>query len=894
MSLADISDLIERFYKLLGYHTKMEQEGLLEIIPPQDLSKLPKIQDKDLFFTSPIKLAFNLKVSRAQKIELITLENEKLIKIIDYIESLGRIGKAYVPFSLPQKESVILHFMKEENKFHIQDSYYELYDLEVNYHPFVVFDFFINFESLEKNQILDTQIIPVHFSSRNNEYVHYIETQIARKYPDFLPNPPYEGKIKEMTEEQLRKIYHFALERAEASVKAKEDLFNERIQGRYKKETKLMDNYYTTRRKEISHELDRQRRLSKSVDRTEDYVNKKEKQIKELEAEYKKIKEEQVKKHVELETIYGSTTNYELASVAILYCPVDVLLSFNVESKYGNFITGLPYDYISDRLFPFECKCGNIIDELLLHVCSKQHLCCGSCLMYCDTCKDFLCKSCGDYCKFCDKLFCKEHSFKHFMKCDYCSKLTCKDHNLKKCNSCGKNICIDDCMVGCSTCNNGFCKDCVKTCQICNNFICHDHEITCNNCNNTVCINDYKKCDICGKQFCSNCMDFCQICNKIVCKDCKDICDVCDKVICLNDKYFCSDCGKTICEHHMTQCIECNNHFCLSCIEKCDTCEEPICLKCAKTCEISNKKLCSLHSPSCSECNKIVNQKYLMNCTCGKEICTKCVINCGVCNQALCSHCETTCEFCDKPLCEKHVNQCSSCYANMCVSQWEGSKLINRGHSLTCYVGYEFLCENCSKTCPICKHQVCENHMNKCSNCGQEGCLICLTKCSLDDKLNCSKCSTQCHVCENHFCNSHLLSNEIKDCEVCSKKTCKDDFITCKLCQQESCKSHFVSWSSNCNTCRSLKRSGKLKFQIHEENQKYLHAIEEINSWNSAKNQQYRVYVGETLRYRIVIITEERNTKQKIIYTEKFLGRFLRKLSRKKEEFPSNNSENET
>ncbi|MHA1785539.1 MAG: hypothetical protein ACTSVE_10090 [Candidatus Helarchaeota archaeon] len=884
MSLSDISDLVQRFYKLLGYDTDLKKGGLLEITPTEKTSKLIGFKDKEILITKPTKLAFNLKTAKTHDIEFITLESPRLLKIIDYIERFGRIGKAYIPFFIPNKETIFDYILKKQPNFNIKDSNYKFKDVEINYGPFIIFDFRISLKSLEKNEILDTQIIPIYDSDRNETYMQYIQNQIAEKYPKFSETPPYRGKLLKMNPHQLENMYNKALQQAESSIQEKKEMFDKRINTRLKKELDLLYAYYNSRMRELKSQIKHGKELLRSRDRTKEYQIKKQAQIKEFESELARIDAEKDRKIEELEEIYGTTINYELASVAILYSPIDVLIKIEVKSEYGTFDAGLQYNYSDELLFPFKCDCGNVVTSMSLHVCSKLHLCCGECLDKCVVCNETLCRNCGMYCESCNQLYCEKHVDKHFVRCELCNQLTCK-HELIKCQECGRKVCSQQCIKTCSNCGGFFCVECIKKCDICDEFVCSQDLQVCENCNKSVCRVHRHVCASCGKEFCTDCLDHCEICTSTkslprslrtarYCVNCQYTCEKCGALVCKEHENVCSSCGKIVCSKHSTTCKICGNVFCTDCLVSCTVCNQLVCKKCATICEISGDIICFEHAKKCFNCNKTVKTSLIVTCQCGKDICEECALFCSECNRALCNDCANHCDFCDKILCNNDVNICSVCGAKMCSSIWENKKLKSKGHSYVCSVGFEYVCPNCIQSCPVCGKLVCKEHLHSCSKCNSIACDNCLHNCTICGSFICEKCAIKCHICGEYFCKEHMIK-----CEACGTNTCPNDFKRCNSCEQLYCKKHFIRDNYKCEACSSLRRIGKLRIKILDE--KYLLEINAIKSWKMGKNEKFKIYIGKTLKYQIVIVSKNRNREQIIIKKDTFLGKLIRKVSRK-------------
>ncbi|NHI91328.1 MAG: hypothetical protein EAX96_02410 [Candidatus Lokiarchaeota archaeon] len=899
MGLEDISDLIERFYKYLGYKTKFLEDGLLEISPPLDISKKIEITDKDLVITKPIQLAFNLKVARSHNIELITFESPTLNKIIEYIEKLGKIGKAFIPFNLPDKGNIIQYLEKSESKIKINSCNYEFLDFDIVYSPFIVFDFLISFKSLEKNEILDTQIIPVNESDRNDIYVKYIRDQLSEKYPLFSESPSYPGKIFKVNEKQLKAIYSHALQRAELAVQENESEFNNKIEKRLKKEIDLLNTFYKTRAEEIIKDIDRKRKLKEDEFKTDNYKFKKEKQIEELEIDLKRFTYERERKLNELKNTYSTETEYQLESVGILYSPIEVLLNFNINSKYGNFVVGLQYDYAHQILFPFRCNCGNILMDMSLNVCSTLHLCCNECLDSCNECNTNLCRSCGKFCNDCNELYCNNHIKNHFDICQVCNSLICKK-KLEECYNCAKIACLDKCLVTCIVCEKNFCVNCVERCEICHQPTCFQHKYTCEKCKKNICKNDFLECSSCGKTSCNECMDKCYICSlksknlndyntldKGICNECKIICKVCKEVICQDHSHYCKNCGKAICDRHLVQCEHCHEYFCEDCLITCSECGKRICSQCVKVCEISNETLCQEHVARCFYCSKIVKRSILNTCLCGKSICLGCSMKCDYCREILCKNCVKFCNYCHKPFCINHINECQICGALTCLYHFKGNI---KGHTKFCIYGYELICNDCVRACSNCGIETCKHHMYTCSKCGNLICNNCMEKCKICKKIICNSDTIYCSYCGGSFCWEH-----IQRCEICTNYCCENDFLKCSSCEEISCKLHFPSmWKKSCSTCNNLNEiESNLNFEI--QNDKYLEEIKLISHWEFGTNPLYKVIKGRTSKYEIIIVVNKKNNEQKIIKRDTLLGKIVKKIPKfKKNKDNSPSSKDET
>ena len=887
MGLEDLSDLIERFYNSLGYTTKFLEDGLLEISPPVDKSNLIEISDKDLIITKPTKLAFNLKVSRSHKIELITFESPTLNKIIEYIEKLGKIGKAYIPFTLPEKGNIIDYLKKSGTKINIKKTYYNFLDLEINYSPFIVFDFLISFKSLEKNEILDTQIIPVHESDRNDAYINFIMDQLTEKYPFFSETPPYPGKMLKMDEGQLRSIYLHALQRAELSVQEKEGQFNQRIDKRLKKEIDLLNTYYDSREKEIIKDIERKKKLQEDEYKSDEYRANKLKQIDQLEIDLKRFKNERDRKLKELKSTYGTETEYHLESVGILYSPIDVLLNFKIDSQYGSFNAGLQYDYTHQILFPFQCKCGNILVNLDLNVCSRLHLCCDECLGNCHTCSDYLCKSCGKYCEECDELYCEKHVRDHFNVCEICNTLVCKG-KLKACHSCGKKACQYQCLAKCITCHKDFCIECIDRCEICNQPTCSSHNFTCAKCNSHVCEEHYQECATCGSEYCSSCMAGCRICkrfpsdvdkfNAVYCSECRITCEDCDGLFCQEHAHYCAKCAKAICNDHAIQCKGCKEYFCDECLMECERCHAPICSNCVKTCAISDGKFCHEHAVQCSDCNRTIDEKYIKTCSCGKPVCPDCSLKCDICKKILCKNCSSVCEICSNTLCSEHVHECQLCGTLSCIHVFR-KKLTKKSHTYKCSIGNELICKNCLRTCSICNSEVCTKHIYRCSKCHEQSrdnemlefiCENCMRKCEVCGKILCIHHKVGCYNCTGFFCEEH-----VKKCQICLNNSCLKDFKICSTCGQESCKQHFHG--SECITCEVMETLPELNINIEDD--RFIDDIKQIYDWKFGTNPSYKVYKGSTSKYRIIIVIKN-NGEQEIFKQSTIWGKISSPFSK--------------
>ncbi len=491
----DLTNLIKRYYTYLGFETK-ESDGLLEII--KSTSQFPEF-----------KYVFNRKDALNHRdAELVTYNNEKLLKLIENINKKGRIAKAFIPFTFdPNRsfEEALNNMLVKGNSsknWYIANGNLEYKGHFITYIPFLVFIVKIMFTSLEAFSLIEKPIIPlVELSDPNaiNE-VEYFKKELKKYFdtldPSLVSEMPVEGDIIEINASQFKARIKDTITDIETTVNDLQTIIKERMDETLKKEISIVENYYNQMIIEIDDK--KQASISKSKKKTD------KDKISEFNDEIIRLSKEKEFKINENLNIFKINTEYDIIGAALIYLPAMFYFDCNIVSLYGRINKKFSYDIFNKTLIPLRCSCGQEVYRG--KICQNQHFTCIECSYKCAECDADICKECDiNFCSDCNSALCAKHSY----KCEECERKkkpniwVCKDH-LLKCQKCGSQLC-HQCGVTCKICNIAICKEkrsCSIKCQICKDYVCLNHTFTCTSCSKSYCLNESVECSSCHRIYC--------------------------------------------------------------------------------------------------------------------------------------------------------------------------------------------------------------------------------------------------------------------------------------------------------------------------------------------------------------------------------------------------------